>query len=161
MRVFTVASRHMMCSMWKLTPNKTRRINVSPQQTVLLSADRVVNSTQIAAIFDLFVGIDVHSLLEVTVFWESYFSLLFSHLTISRLRRRESPFWESYFSLLFSHLTISRLRRRESPFWESYFSLLFSHLTISRLRRREYRRIVTEVTISQYSRRLRRLIVLV
>ena len=38
---------------------------MSSQQTVLLSADRVVNSTQIAAILDLFIGIDVHSLLEV------------------------------------------------------------------------------------------------
>ena len=38
---------------------------MSSQQTVLLSADRVVSSTQIATIFDLFVGIDVRSLLEV------------------------------------------------------------------------------------------------
>ena len=38
---------------------------MSSQQTMLLSADRVVNGTPIAAIFDLFVGIDVHSLLEV------------------------------------------------------------------------------------------------
>ena len=40
-------------------------LTVSSQQTMLLSADRVVNGTQIAAIFDLFVGIDVHSVLEV------------------------------------------------------------------------------------------------
>lgn len=38
---------------------------MSSQQTVMLSADRVVNRPQIAAIFDLFVGIDVHSFLEV------------------------------------------------------------------------------------------------
>ena len=60
MTVFTAKSRHMMCSMGKLTLYKTRRINCVVATNCVISREVCQEPSN----FDLFVGIDVHSLLE-------------------------------------------------------------------------------------------------